>query len=147
MPTFGKRSQQYLAQCHPDLQRLFNEVIKHYDCAVIVGHRDEASQNDAVKHGLSKLSWPNSKHNQKPSLAADVCPYPVDWTNIKSFYHFGGYVKAVADQMGIKIRWGGDWDGDLDFNDQKFNDLPHFELVQQIPEKTDEGSKPTTEGG
>jgi peptidoglycan LD-endopeptidase CwlK len=31
--------------------------------------------------------------------------------------------------MGIEIRWGGDWDGDGDLSDHKFNDLPHFELI------------------
>lgn len=49
---------------------------------------------------------------------------------LKRWYSFGGYVKATADRLGIKIRWGGDWDGDFDFRDQNFNDLPHFELIK-----------------
>jgi len=28
-----------------------------------------------------------------------------------------------------KLRWGGDWDSDKVFDDQNFDDLPHFELV------------------
>ena len=28
------------------------------------------------------------------------------------------------------VRWGGDWNMDNNFKDQKFNDLPHFELVK-----------------
>ena len=39
---------------------------------------------------------------------------------------------GVASQMGIKIRWGGDWDRDTDLSDNRFNDLPHFELMEQI---------------
>jgi len=30
--------------------------------------------------------------------------------------------------MGIRLRWGGDWDGDTELDDNKFDDLPHFEL-------------------
>ena len=146
MPEFGKRSRDQLATAHPDLQRLFNEVIKHYDCAVIIGHRGEQAQNEAVEHGMSKLKWPDSPHNKTPSQAVDVAPYPVDWKNIKSFYHFAGYVKAVADQLGIAIRWGGDWDGDFDLTDQNFFDLPHFELIQQISKNAEESGKPTKEG-
>lgn len=137
MPQFGKRSTEKLSTAHPDLQRLFNEVIKHVDCAVIEGHRGEAAQNEAVKHGMSKLKWPDSPHNKQPSQAVDVCPYPVDWTNFKAFYHFAGFVRGVAAQMGIKIRWGGDWDSDFDIADQRFFDLPHFELVSEMPSATD----------
>ena len=74
-------------------------------------------------------------------MAVDVCPYPIDWNNKERFYHFAGYVKGIADSMGIKIRWGGDWDGDTVFDDQSFHDLPHFELleprVKESKEQTD----------
>jgi len=30
--------------------------------------------------------------------------------------------------MGLKIRWGGDWDMDTQTKDNKFDDLVHFEL-------------------
>ena len=40
-----------------------------------------------------------------------------------------GYIQATADKLGIKIRWGGDWDSDGDLDDQTFMDLGHFELV------------------
>ena len=30
--------------------------------------------------------------------------------------------------MGLKIRWGGDWDNDTEVKDTGFKDLPHFEL-------------------
>ena len=35
---------------------------------------------------------------------------------------------SVANRLGLKVRWGGDWDGDFEFKDQNFHDLPHFEL-------------------
>jgi hypothetical protein len=54
-------------------------------------------------------------------MAIDVVPYPVDWDNINAFYEFAGRVKQKADELGIKVRWGGDFDG--------FFDGPHWELV------------------
>lgn len=122
-----------LATCHPELVRLFKWVDLEYPCLVLEGHRGEAAQNAAFDGGKSQLRWPNGKHNSLPSLAVDVCPLPVEWDNLKAFYHFGGYVRGVARSIGIRVRWGGDWDGDLDFKDQSFNDLVHFELVLPPP--------------
>lgn len=126
---FGQRSMQNLNECHPDLQKLFSEVIKHIDCSVIEGHRGEYTQNLYYHSGKSKLKFPQSKHNQTPSLAADVVPYPIDWIDRGRFYHFVGFVRGIASQLGIRIRCGADWDGDNSFKDQSFHDLPHFELV------------------
>lgn len=50
---------------------------------------------------------------------------------MKRWYIFAGIVKGVALAMGISIRWGGDWDNDNNFDDQTFNDLPHFELIKK----------------
>lgn len=92
------------------------------------------------------------------SRAVDVIPYPVCWDfeeelwyaakkicsnsgiskearkfleithNIERWFMFIGFVKATAVQMGIKIISGADWDGDHQMSDQRFDDLPHFEL-------------------
>lgn len=129
MPRFGKKSQDNLDTCHPDLQKLLNEVIKGFDCSVLCGHRGKDEQNEAFRLNQSTLQWPDSKHNDAISTAVDVVPYPIDWENLKRFYMFGGYVLGIAEQMGIDIRWGGDWDQDTFIKDQNFNDLPHFELV------------------
>ena len=128
MPSFSKSSLAKLETCHSDLQKLFKEVIKHYDCTVVCGHRGKEEQDEAVRSGHSKLNWPNSKHNQLLSLAADVVPYPVDWNDTKRFMHFAGFVMGIASQMGIKIRWGGDFNQDLNFKNDRFLDYPHFEL-------------------
>lgn len=143
MPKFSATSKARLATCHPDLQRLFNKVIETYDCSILDGRRGKEEQNKAFDEGRSKVQYPNSNHNQTPSLAVDVAPYPVIWPDeekrpkeyvkdMARFYHFMGYVKAKADEMGIKIRCGGDWDGDFNFKDQNFDDLPHFELDRRI---------------
>ena len=128
MPKFSQSSLSKLSTCHLDLQWLFNEVIKYFDCTIICGRRTEADQNQAFAEGKSKLKYPNSKHNKIPSLAIDVCPFPINWKDRDRFYFFGGFVKGIACQLGINIRWGGDWDGDTDLADQNLYDLPHYEL-------------------
>ena len=130
LQMFSTRSKSRLMGCHPDLQRLFEEVCKTHDCTILEGHRDKKRQDDAFRSGLSKLRFPQSKHNRYPSHAVDVIPYPIDFSDVKRIYAFGWFVLETAKKMGIKIRWGGDWDGDGDIKDQKFNDLVHFELIQ-----------------
>lgn len=129
MPKFSKTSEDRLNTCHPDLIQLFNLVVIDFDCSILCGHRGQEEQDKYFKAGISKVSWPQGKHNKTPSLAVDVAPWPIVWSDIKRFYFFAGYVKAWAESLGIKIRWGGDWDGDFMFDDQTFNDLVHFEMV------------------
>lgn len=137
MPTFSKISKDRLATCHSDLQRLFNEVIKDYDCTIVCGYRGPTEQKRAYSSGKSKVNWPNSKHNKTPSLAVDAAPWEgkIDWS-IKQMYSFAGYVTGVAKMLkrhGVidsDIRSGGDWDRDHDVDDQTFIDLPHFEIVR-----------------
>ena len=130
MPQFGKDSLKKLQSCHPDLQKLFNEVIKHYDCTILEGQRSNEDQLKAFSAGKSKIKS-GGKHNQTPSLAVDVAPCPVDWNDKNKFYHFAGRVLGIAQMLGIKIRWGGDWNGDNNLKNQTFFDLPHFELSDE----------------
>lgn len=132
MPKFGRRSRQMLYTAHEDLQKVFDEVIRHIDCSVLQGKRGKEEQDELYRQGKSKVQYPNSKHNSDLSLAVDVVPYPIDWNDRKRFYHLAGFVMGIASQMNIKIRWGGDWDSDMDFNDQTFFDLPHYELGGKV---------------
>ena len=128
MPRFGRRSKERLATCEKDLQLVFNEVIKHVDCSVLEGHRSKDRQNSLYEDGKTKVRYPNGRHNSSPSRAVDVTPYPVDWADRERQTLFAGFVIGVANQMGIKLRWGGDWDQDFQVQDNKFDDFPHFEL-------------------
>ena len=128
MPSFGRESQYHLRTVEPRLQALFERVVEGYDCKVLCGYRGQTEQHAAFVGGYSTLDWPDGKHNQYPSRAVDIAPYPVDWEDAPRFYHFAGFVEAVALDMGLSLRWGGDWDSDRDFSDQTFNDLTHFEL-------------------
>lgn len=135
MPYFGNTSRKRLSTCDPRLQVLMNKVIKHKDCTILYGFRNETEQNHFYDTGQTQVRWPGSKHNTLPSQAVDVAPWPIPkkWgkyevKELVKFYEFAGIVKYEAARMGLNIRWGGDWDGDGDYTDQKFDDLVHFEL-------------------
>jgi len=130
VPSYSKKSKAILATCDERIQRVFNEVIKHFDCTITCGHRTKEEQ-DALYYATprrTQVMWPNGKHNTKPSQAIDAVPCPVDWDDRERFTYFAGFVVATALSMGIRLRWGGDWDGDTELDDNKFDDLPHFEL-------------------
>lgn len=136
MPKFSKRSQENLATADIKLQQLFNEVIKEFDCTVIYGQRTPSEQFELFKKGreLKDGKWvkvgptvtdkdgtiKKSKHNYLPSKAVDVCPYPIDWNDIKRFRELAEVVKRKAKELGIDITWGGDW--------KTLKDYPHFEI-------------------
>ena len=128
MPKFGRTSRKRLDTCHKQIQQLFEEVVKNYDCSIVCGHRGEKEQNEAYQKGNSQVKFPNGRHNALPSKAVDVAPYPIDWEDRDGFILFAGYVLGVASQLGLDIRWGGDWDGDFDLSDNEFDDLVHFEM-------------------
>lgn len=139
MPNFSAASLAQRATLHPDLQRLADRVVLGWDCTILEGKRSVAQQLKNIENGVSKTMA--SKHvypEDGPSLAMDLAPYPLKWPDKKSvnyikelamWYAFGGYVMGIAEGLGIRIRWGGDWDGDWVLIDQTFDDLPHFELV------------------
>ena len=132
---FSAKSVAELKTCHYKLRMLFYNVIEFYDCSVLKGHRNRIDQDEAFRNGFSRKKWPNGKHNKILSEAIDVAPYNphiggIDWNDREAFYHFGGFVLGVASQMGVPIRWGGDWDDDNNLHDQTFMDLAHFELVK-----------------
>ena len=128
MARFGKKSMSRLNTCDEDLVELFEKVVEFFDCSVLEGHRGEILQNKYFDEGKSKLKFPKGKHNDYPSNAVDVVPYPVDWEDTDRMYYFAGFVKGIAHMMEIPIRWGGDWDDDTEVKDTGLKDLPHFEL-------------------
>jgi len=122
MPNFSNASKSKLLTTDVKLQQLFNEVIKHVDCTVLEGHRNQERQDQLFRQGKTKAKYPKSKHNSYPSKAIDVVPYPIDWNDKQRFEVFASFVKGLAIGMGINIRWGGDF--------KSFYDAPHFELVR-----------------
>lgn len=123
MFPFGKKSLEVRSTLHPDLQKLVDEVSKTVNCSLICGYRNKADQDKAFASGNSKLQWPKSRHNTWPSEAVDIVPWPVDWKDIKAFKAMAVKIKEAAEQVGVDIEWGGDWD--------KFKDYPHWQLKKQ----------------
>ena len=111
------------------------------DNSLLVGFRDEDNQDKAFDSGNSKVQWPDSYHNEFPSMAVDATPYPkpLNWgednrDEYEKFRYFAFYVLGVADVLYAlgaidhQLEWGGDWDNDKDVTDNSFNDLLHFQL-------------------
>jgi len=97
------------------------------------------SPAEAVDAAPDPLGWPQAgklkariervtgqlTDEQKVEVLTLVGEYTKD---VARWYYFGGFVLGTAQELGIDIRWGGDWDGDRDLDDQSFDDLPHFEV-------------------
>ena len=147
MYSFGKRSQERLDTCHPDIIAIMNELIKIYDVSVIEGIRTAEKQKEYFETGRSKLDGVHKKSKHQDdgsgvSRAIDIMPYKKG-TNAFSgkvsdnerFYFMMGIVYAISEKLlsegkiSHRIRFGLDWDGDHIYSDQNFNDLPHMELV------------------
>jgi peptidoglycan L-alanyl-D-glutamate endopeptidase CwlK len=104
-----------------------------FDHSVVSGVRGLTTQREYVALGVSKTM--DSMHIIQPDgygHALDLAPYPIDWSDTRRFDLLAGYGLMLAHEMGIPIRWGGDWDRDTQVKDQKFNDLGHFELHTPI---------------
>tara|TARA_R110000824_G_scaffold9859_10_gene43689 strand:- start:20569 stop:20961 length:393 start_codon:yes stop_codon:yes gene_type:complete len=129
MAKFGKTSKERLATCDKKLQKVFNEVIKYIDCSILEGHRNEERQDKLFDEGKTKVKYPRGRHNSYPSRAVDVTPYPVDWNDRERQTLFAGFVIGIARSMDIRLRWGGDWDMDFKVMDNRFDDFPHFEII------------------
>lgn len=129
MPAFGAVSLTRRDSCDLQLQAVANEVIRTRDATIICGYRGKKTQMAAYLSGRSKKRHPDSKHNKFPSKAIDIGPYPLNWDDTRGICAFAGFVLCTAEKFNIKLRWGGDWDGDGSCVDQNFNDLVHFELI------------------
>ncbi len=132
---FSQESIDILNTCHIDLQTLFYTIIKSFDCKPTCGFRNEKNQNLAYLTGKSKLKWPDGKHNQQPSWAIDIYPFPIDFKDTNRIIFFAGFVMGTAsnllkqNKISHSIRWGGNWNQDNNLKDNLFNDLGHFELI------------------
>lgn len=134
MYKFGKQSMAVYKTLHPSLQVVFSGVLEHRDCSLREGYRDKETQDRYFEEKRTKVRFPDSKHNRFPSEAVDAYPYPItkEQLNDREFWvEWGSWVVGFAAAKGVKLRWGYDWDQDHDLKDQKFNDGPHFELVEE----------------
>tara|TARA_R110000824_G_scaffold225355_1_gene412962 strand:- start:246 stop:626 length:381 start_codon:yes stop_codon:yes gene_type:complete len=126
MPKFGRKSLAELRGLDSRIINVLNQAIKHFDFTVIEGIRSLETQTQYVADGASKTL--KSKHLD--GKAVDIAPYPIDYEDEERFVYLGGFILGVASQLGVKLRWGLDWDNDTYTKDTSFRDIGHFELKE-----------------
>jgi peptidoglycan LD-endopeptidase CwlK len=135
--NFGKKSKKKLSQASNDLQNAARLALEWgvMDFAVIEGHRGSAEQKRLYVIGKSRVLYPDSKHNKKPSDALDIVPVingKISWKRVHCI-HLAGIIIAAGRCLGTRIRWGGNWDLDGEpITDQDFQDLVHYETKGKI---------------
>lgn len=126
MPSFGSKSLANLSQLHPLLQQICIEAIKEIDFTILDAQRGRAEQELAFRQKRSKARFGQSAHNYVPAVSMDVAPYPIDFDDLDRFKELAKVIMRIARELGIKLRWGGDWNMDGSTSDGW--DFPHFEL-------------------
>ena len=124
MYKLGKKSQERLRGVNSQLVNILFELVKIMDITVLEGVRTQERQDKLVAEGKSKTKF--SKHIT--GRAVDIAPYPIDWEDRDRFHYMGGMLRGISKQMGVDVRWGGDWDSDGETKDNNFDDLVHIEL-------------------
>ena len=134
MFKFSKKSNERLEHLNPMLRLILEIALSRseIDFAILDTHRSVEKQQQLFKDGKSKIDGVNkqSKHNYYPSEAADLAAYVngIKW-NAKYYYYLAGLIRSVAEELGVEIRWGGNFDMDNDIGEQSFNDIGHWEII------------------
>ena len=143
MNSFDKFSLDRLSGCHVALGLLAKRAVQFKNHRILCGIRTESEQRKAYQEGKTQRQFPNSAHNIYPgkeySEAFDFIPTPFKGYPDKSksdygkrlaeWYMIGAVYKVLSDEMGIPIRWGGDWNNNWDIYDNNFDDLGHIEII------------------
>lgn len=126
---FNATSIRRLATCEAQLQLIAQEAIKIVPFQISWGHRTLDEQAQAIASGNSRAKPGESKHNYYPSLAFDFIPDPLNsWDRIHDFTFVAGHILAVGFRLGIRLRYGGDFDGDGNLKGGW--DWGHIELIE-----------------
>ena len=149
MDSYSETSMARLNTCHPDIVTIMMEVIKHYDCSILEGLRTTEKQQEYFNATPPRTTLDGiikkSKHQDDGtglSRAIDIVPYKKGKKifsgkekDNRRFYFLMGMIRAISiklleeGKITHKVRFGLDWDSDDVFDDQNFDDMPHFELV------------------
>ena len=137
--SLGKRSLENLRGVEP---RLISVVLRaitltKQDFSVTCGIRSREEQRKLYAQGRTApgpiVTWTlNSRHFPDADgygRAVDLAPYPVDWDDLSKFDEIARAMFQAAKDLGVKIRWGADWDQDGKPRERGESDSPHFELA------------------
>jgi peptidoglycan L-alanyl-D-glutamate endopeptidase CwlK len=136
----GPLSRARLDGVHPDLRRVVERAIEisTQDFMVLEGVRTPERQRELYAQGRTRpgkiVTWTLKSNHFKQAdgfgHAVDLVPYPVDWTTLSKFDAIQFAMFAAAAELGVKLRWGANWDGDGKPREKGEGDSPHFELAQ-----------------
>lgn len=128
----GKRSLERLQGVHPDLVKVVKRAIEitPVDFSVIEGVRTLDRQKQLYAQGRTApgkvVTWTmKSKHIE--GKAVDLLP-ATGWDNLISFDQVAKAMFQAAAELGVKIRWGADWNSNGKPREKGETDSPHFEL-------------------
>ncbi len=140
MNKLSRNSKAKLCTCNNDIYRAVFFALQFMDVGVADGVRGRKRQQILYNQGKSKVRYPDSKHNKTPSDAVDLVVYVegigyIDEVSAPNSYrqyygYLAGILRIYCYENGLNFKWGGDWDGDANFDDQTFNDLMHFEITR-----------------
>ena len=130
----GERSLSRLQGVNPSLIAVLKKACESmpFDLTVIEGLRTPERQQELLKQGATKVAV--SRHMS--GNAIDIAPYPIDWKDTARFKEMARIMFESAHELGITIRWGGNWSR-IDENQpypplapgkKPLIDMPHFEL-------------------
>lgn len=133
----SKRSSNRLSGCHPDLVKVVNRAIQIslIDFTVSETVRTEERQHE-LYYGKPKRTWTlKSKHliqEDGLSHASDLVPLENGECAWDKCSVVADAMFQAADELNVKIRWGGDWNQNGSSKDEVQRgsyDGPHFELI------------------
>ena len=124
----SKRSLDRLVGVNHSLVAVFKKACESipFDITVLEGLRTAERQAELLKQGATKVKV--SRHMS--GNAIDIAPYPIDWNDTERFKIVAHHMFAAAKELGIVIRWGGNWSriDETVKPTSSFVDMPHFEL-------------------
>lgn len=135
---FGNSSLERLKTCNQEIVEIMLEAIKtspiDFGIPKFGGRRTAEEQKRLFEDGASTKDGINKLSKHQSGDAVDVIAYVPSiggYTyDVRYYYMIAGHVLATANRLGYKVKWGGDWDSDRDLDDQRFDDLVHFELIR-----------------
>lgn len=131
---FSKRSLDNLKGVHPKLVAVVTRALEigPIDFVVIEGLRTVERQRELFAKKASKTM--NSKHLKQADgygHAVDLYPNtPRGWDDLPSFRAQATAMFEAAKELGIELRWGGDFNRDGWDKGNDGWDKPHFEIYK-----------------
>ena len=131
-----ERSEKRLEGVNDALVNVVRRAAKRlpFSLLVVEGLRTRERQAELYAQGRTKpgkkVTWTlHSKHLE--GKAVDLAPLingAIDWADLSKFDQIAKAMQDAAKEVGVSVRWGGDWDMDGQPRERGESDSPHFEL-------------------